>query len=419
MKMKILLIKPPWFSNSNRRAVRYLKSAPLGLGILAALSSSHDVTIIDNDVQEIPYYYNWDLVGITVTTFTAMDAYSIADRFRTMGVKVVLGGVHPSLLPDEALEHADAVVIGEAERQWPLLLSDFPDISPVYEEKEQVDMDRVPLPRRDLFHNRYRIDSIQITRGCNHGCEYCYLRSIPGAKYRRRDPASVEREFAQMSRRFVFIVDDNFFIDRDYVLEISRRISPFKKFWFCQAPLSFGLDVDLVKQCADSGLCLVTFGIDSVIQESLDSSGKSHCRVDECAEAVSNLHAHGIAVSALMVIGFDHDTREVFERTISFLKETNIDSALFFILTPYPGTDLFRRYEKEGRILVRDWSRYNWIRAVFEPEHMTAEELEKNTGLLYQSMFRMRLRNLHRTLPLALRMSMRSPRLPGILAGYY
>ncbi|MCD4779473.1 MAG: radical SAM protein [Candidatus Omnitrophica bacterium] len=416
--MRILFIKPSWFRNSIYADCVFTKVPPLNFGILAALSGSHDVKIADEDVEDIPFSEQWDLVAISVATMTAVESYQIAGRFRTMRVKVVLGGVHISLLQSEALQHADSLVIGEAERVWPALLSDFPKLKSTYYDPEPVDMDTVPIPRRDLFYQKYRAAPLQITRGCIHSCRYCYLQKVPWKKYRMRDPKLVAEEVAKISKKYLFVVDDNMYIDRAYVMKVASHLAPLKKFWWSQAPVSIGEDLEMLDALRESGMFGVSLGIDTVIKKSYQSVSKKSLEIEKLRQVVHNFHKRGIGVVVLLVLGFDNDHKDVFKYSIDVMKEINMDAGVFSVLTPFPGTDFYQELEQQGRILTKDWSRYDSLRTVFQPKNMTAQELEDGVHKLFKEMTKMRLRNFYQTIPHVIRFIMRSPQLAFYLKDY-
>lgn len=414
--MRILLIRP--VSKTFYENCRLSRLPPLNLAILAALSKGHHVRIADEDVEEIIFSSEWDLVGITVATNSAIEAYGIADRFRALGVKVVLGGVHATLVPEEASLHADAIVIGEAERSWPRILSDFPNLGKIYIETKPIELDKLPLPRRDLFHPSYISAPLQITRGCVHACEYCYLQHVPWKQYRKRPPESVVEEVAQIKNRFMFIIDDNFFVEKNYVMEIADKIRPFRKLWIAQVPLSLGMDNEMLKHLALSGLSGVALGIDSAIEESLRSVSKFQNYLKDAKTAVRNFHNYGITVSAIFIFGFEGEKKDVFARTMEMIRQVRLDWATFVMLTPFPGTKLFHQLEKEGRIITKDWRNYNLSRVVFKPSGMSIEEIEEGTKNLTKAMRRHVITHAYRYFPLALRLCRRSPRLARYMLDY-
>lgn len=416
--MKILLIKPAWFREGAYECCRLSRVPPLNLGILAALSIGHDVRIADADVEVIPFSSEWELVGITVATSTAIEAYRIADRFRSLGVKVVLGGVHVNFVLEEASCHADAVVMGEAERLWPKVLMDFPRLKKVYVETEPVPVDAIPVPRRDLFHPSYVTAPLQITRGCVHTCRYCYLQDVPWKQYRKRSPGLVAQEIAQIKNRFIFVVDDNLFVDRAYVTNIAELMRPFRKQWIVQAPLSLGKDEKLLAQLSSAGLSGVALGIDSASEESLKGVSKTQNYLKDAKEAVRNFHRYGIAVSGFFLYGFESDDKNVFAESIEMIRRINLDWATFFVLTPYPGTRFFNQLEKEGKLLTRDWRKYNWLQMVFTPRRMSVKEIEEGIRWAYRRLRQMRLGHFLKTMPFMLRIFLRSPKFALYLKDY-
>lgn len=352
---------------------------PLNLGIIAALSEGHDTKIVDEDVDEIKYSPDWDLVGITAATFTSKQAYEISGNFSQLGVKTILGGVHPSLLPEEALEHCDSVVIGEAEPIWKEVLKDLKNgnLKRTYNGGCLMDLDKIPIPRRDLFPKKYFHDAIQITRGCPNHCFYCYLRSVPWGKFRKRGLDRVYEELAQIENKHVFIVDDNLFVDFDYAKKVFDRIAPLKKRWFIQATTTIISDDELLGKMVKSGCYAVAIGFQSVSQDSLDCASIGQNRVSRYKEIVRKLHKFGIMVDGFFMFGFDADDTTIFSNTGEMIKEMDLDDAICYIMTPYPGTELFEKLDRENRIWNRDWSRYSWYNCNFQPQKMSAEELVK------------------------------------------
>ncbi|MFW6134327.1 MAG: B12-binding domain-containing radical SAM protein, partial [Elusimicrobiota bacterium] len=254
--MKILLIKPKWFVDGDAYKFKYLNRVPpLALGIIAALSNGHEVKILDEDIENIEYSSHWDLVGITTVTFTAKRVYKISKKFRKIGVKTVLGGPHPSILPEEGLKHADSVVIGEAEPVWHKVLNDLEknDLKKIYNGNYLKNIDEVPVPRRDLFSKNYIHNAVQFTRGCPNNCFFCYLQSVPSKKYRKRSPQKIYEEIKQIKNKYLFMVDDNLFVDNDYVKKVMRIIAPLKKKWFIQAPTTVTDDEEMLDLITEAG----------------------------------------------------------------------------------------------------------------------------------------------------------------------
>ncbi len=415
--MNILFIKPAWFRQGPFQNCVNVRTGPLSLALLAALSEGHFVKIIDGDIEPIVVSDKWDLVAISTATSSANEAYAISDQFRAIGVPVILGGVHPSMMPQEALSHADSVVIGEAEPIWQAILNDFPNFSKIYRSETLTDIENLPLPRRDLFHPSYKAAAIQATRGCINNCQYCYLQNVPWKEYRKRSVESFEREISQIKEKYLFFADDNLFIDKAYTLEIARTIMPYKKYWSCQAPIDIGEDDSFIKELAKTGLSGVMLGVDSIQKETLDSASKKYMP-QRLHETVQSFHRYGVGVGAMLVFGFDCEDESVFDKTLQFLDDAKFDSAGFFALTPFPGTHLFDAFEKEGRIITKDWSQYNLMNTVFMPKQMSPEVLTYNVRRMYKEFIRRKIRRIHKHIPFYCKMIIRSPQLAWDLRSY-
>jgi radical SAM superfamily enzyme YgiQ (UPF0313 family) len=388
--MKILLIKPKWFIKGGvYKVLDNVRFTPLHLGIIAALSEGHDITVIDNDWDEIPYHVKYDLVGISVTTFTSQQAYGIADAFRKSGSKVVLGGVHPTLLPEECLRHADAVVVGEVEYVWKGLLKDVQDgtLKRIYQSDRIVDMNDVPFPNRELLNERSWVACVQATRGCPNICKYCYLPNVPWSAYRKRDIGLVYEEIKSLKQKTVFFVDDNLFADQEYAMALFDKIAPLKKDWSIQAPTTIADNEQLLKKMADSGCFNVQIGFQTVNQKSLEWADIRQNSIEKYKGIISKLHKHKILVTGFFMYGFDTDEKDIFDRTVEAIKKIDIDHVHLYILTLYPGTRLYEQFKSEGRLFTdKDRSHYGWSNAMFKPKNMTAEELERGVQGSYEQL---------------------------------
>jgi len=388
--MRILLVKPPWFVHSGHyRFLETVRFTPLSLGILAALSDGHEVRIVDGDWDPIPTAERFDLVGITATTFTSERAYGLAKQFRQNGARVVLGGVHPTLLPDECLPNVDAAVVGEAEYIWRDILRDAEkgSLQKLYAAPRPTDMDDVPFPRRDLLSEPSWFACVQATRGCPNACRYCYLPSVPWRAFRTRSVELVSEEVRRLKQKLVFFVDDNLFADRDYALRLFGAITAHKKTWSIQAPTSIGKDDALLDAMAESGCFNVQIGFQSVNASSLEWASISHNRVEEYQALVERLHARGILVTGFFIFGFDTDDASTFDRTVDLIQRIRLDEAHLYVLTPYPGTSLYAQFQSEGRLLPgKARTQFGWSHAVFQPKQMTPEELEHGVQRMYDQL---------------------------------
>ena len=388
--MRILLVKPRWYVKDGvYRFLTQVSFDPLHLGILAALSDGHEVKIVDHDWEEMPREESFDLVGLTATTFSSRRAFELADAFRRKGAKVVIGGVHACLMPQECLQHADAVVIGEAEYVWPQLLRDAAAgaLKPTYQQDRPTDMDDVPMPRRDLFRRNRLVGMIQATRGCNRTCKFCYLPSVPWHQHRRRSPDKVYEEMKAMKQRVVFFVDDNLFVDEDYAIALCEKIKPLKKAWSVQAPTTITRNARLLKAMQESGCFFVQVGFQTVHPDSLQRAGVVQNRIEHYQEVVRRFHEHGILVQGFFIFGFDSEDQRIFKTAENHIKQMGIEDALLYILTPYPGTPIYDQLKADGRLLLDDRDKYGWANAVFRPAKMTAQELEQGVQQTYESLF--------------------------------
>ena len=379
--MKVHLIAPSRKGNSGSSGASI--APPLGLVVLAGISPPEvEVSLVDENVEPIDFEQHADLAGITVTTQTATRAYEIADALRARGVKVALGGLHPSARPDEAGQHADAVVVGEAEDVWGQLLADLQAgrLQPIYRGDGRPQLAGLPAPRRDIFQRkRYLLpDSIYTARGCPFGCSFCSVTSFFGGTFRWRPLDEVLAEIDGLEgRRMVFFVDDNIVGHAGRARELFRALIPYKLDWIGQASTTIARDETLLSLAAASGCVGLFVGIESLSPASLRSVGKRHNVVEEYEEAIRRIHAHGIGIIGSFIFGLDHDTEDVFELTVRFAQRTRLEGAQFGILTPYPGTPLEASLEREGRILSRDWAEYREDRVVFAPRLMSADRLKE------------------------------------------
>jgi radical SAM superfamily enzyme YgiQ (UPF0313 family) len=358
----------------------------LGLGILAALTPPEDEVVYTDDVVR-PFdverdVKDVDLVGISVDSKTARRSYDIADAYRRRGVKVVLGGIHPTALPEEGLEHADSVVVSEAEALWPRVLSDFKRgaLAPIYR-GPLPDLGGKPPARRDLFTSKKYIPFkvVQTMRGCPYPCEFCSVSTANGTTMRFRPADEVLAELRSLGKLIMF-GDDNVMIHRKYSEDLFRRMAPLGKHWIGQCSLAAVKRIENVKLMAESGCKALFIGFESIDEKTVRFTGKRQNRPSQYREILEMLHEHGISTWGSFVFGFDTDDSEVFERTAEFGIEMQLTMALYAILTPYPGTRLYKRLASEGRLTDARW----WLRRdhdagspYFLPKQMSREALRE------------------------------------------
>ena len=385
--MRILLIKPS-ISKSilGRYRLNDAPMEPLSLAILAALvPAGHEVTLIDERIQPVPSGATFDLVGITTDTWSASRAYELADGFRRQGSRVVLGGIHASLLPEEAGGHADAVLIGDAEEAWPELIADFGrgQLEPFYRGTQNCPQRDGLVPRRDLLGGKdyLPISLVQSSRGCTFNCHFCSVSRFFNRRLHHRPVDEVVREIERLERRTVLFVDDNLTLDRNRAKELIRAIKPLKIRWASQAGIDMTEDEELLELMAESGCVGHLIGFESVTEDSLRWLNKSRNLrgFDRYQSVLSRLRKHGLLTWASFIIGNDHDTRETIRETVQFATESRFTLAFFHLLMPYPGTELYDRLSGEGRLLYegRWWThpRFTYNSAAFLPRHMRPEEL--------------------------------------------
>jgi radical SAM superfamily enzyme YgiQ (UPF0313 family) len=350
--------------------------------MVAALTPPEvEVSLTDENVRAIDFQKDTDLVGITALTVTAQRAYDIADAFRARGVKVILGGIHPSFLPEEAGQHADSVVIGEAEGIWVKLLEDFKAnrLQRVYSQQERPSLLGLPAPRRDLFDNgAYFVShTLQTTRGCPYCCAFCSVTSFFGRSYRCRSVEEVLKEIETFKeRKFIAFVDDNIVGNPRFAKELFRALVPYKMKWVAQASVTIAGDEELLRLAAASGCVDLLIGFESLSPANLAAVGKRINVVDEYENIIRKVHSHGIAIHGFFIFGLDEDNEDVFKRTVRFAQKMRLETAQFDFLTPYPGTALRESLDKAGRIITKDWSRYGY-EALFEPKLMSREVLQR------------------------------------------
>jgi radical SAM superfamily enzyme YgiQ (UPF0313 family) len=351
---------------------------PLAMGILAARAAGWDVAFYDEKAEALPRHDAPDLVALSVETFTARRAYSIADEYRGRGVRVVMGGYHPTFLPDEALQHADAVVAGDAEGAWEEVLAGKNGIVRGDHERPLADY---RIDRSIYDGKKYApIELVQFGRGCRFACDFCSIHSFYGASLRVRPLDGLLREIdALPPNRLLFFVDDNLFGRRSELLALLQALTPLKRRWFCQISIDVARDEALLDRVAAAGCAGVLIGFESLEAASLAQMNKAWNAVSgPYADVVRALHRRGIAIYGTFVLGYDADTPDTIARTLDFALESHLEIANFNPLTPMPGSALYDRLLREGRLLKPRWwldDDYRYGDAVFAPRGMSAEQL--------------------------------------------
>lgn len=365
---------------------------PLGLMTVAALTPErHNVTIVDEAAEAADLSIEPDLIGLTAMTAAAPRAYDLAEEYRARGVPVVMGGMHASALPQEALEHVDAVVVGEAEGQWQQLLEDFEagEMRRLYDSDEFPPASSIPPARRDLIDTRqYTAKHVmQATRGCPFACSFCTVSTFFGRTLRTRPIDDVIAEASQIKGTPVTLIDDNIMGHPEYARELFTRWADVGKPFWSQASTTMLQTPELITEAAEAGCKALFVGFESISQAQLAKVGKRFNVIEKYDELIKRLHDAGIAVVGSFMFGLDGDDEDVFERTVEFAERAKIDVGQFSILTPLPGTSLYRDLEDAGRIIDRDWSRYNGSQVTFEPIGMSVEMLQHGFQRIYERFY--------------------------------
>jgi radical SAM superfamily enzyme YgiQ (UPF0313 family) len=395
--MKIQLLSPAGEIHRNTTGIfkTALRYAPLTLTTLAALVPEEleaDITIQDEGVQPLDLDCEADLVGITAITGTALRAYQIADTLRAKGRTVVLGGVHPTLLPEEAARHADALVLGYGEQSWPQLLRDFArgDLRPRYHTPTGRSLAGVPIARRDLLQkkNYVTVNSIEATRGCPHKCDFCVVPTAWSNTYAHRPVEEVIRELRTFEGRKAIFIDLSPVEDVHYAKALYRAMIPLRFRWVGLSTTRIAEDEELLRLAARSGCIGLLIGFESISQDTLDQTHKHFHAAPQYGEVIRKLHDHGIAIQGCFVFGFDNDDESVFERTAEFVDRTKIDLPRYAVATPFPNTGLYRRLETEGRLLHKNWALYDVEHVVHQPKQMTPERLQEGLEWTWRQSYR-------------------------------
>lgn len=376
--MKLTLIRPNLADYRSSDAM-----PPLALGILAARSTGFDVSFYDEKAEALPENDQPDLVGLSVETFTAHRAYTVADRYRARGVRVVMGGYHPSFLPDEALAHADAVVVGDAEGVWERVLDDFRAgrLRGQYSGGNRQSLADYRLDRSIYRGKRYApVELVQYGRGCRFACDFCSIHAFYGTQLRVRPLPGLVAEIEGLPPgRLIFFVDDNLFGVKADLLALLDALKPLRRRWMCQISIDVAREEALLDRLAEAGCAFVLIGFESLNSANLKQMRKPWNKVSGSYERVVRaLHNRKIGIYGTFVFGYDADTQATIDRTLDFALESRLEIANFNALTPTPGSGLYQRLLSEGRMLSPQWwldPKYRYGDAIFEPRGMRADDL--------------------------------------------
>ena len=366
----------------SKRYFSYLLAVPT---LVSLTPPEHEIRVFDENIEEIDYDWHADLAGISVRTMFAKRAYSIAESFRQRGVKTVLGGIHPSMCTEEALQYSDAVVVGEAEDVWNVLLQDAQNggLKRIYRADKKADLTVSPVPvRQPLSMDRYFSDIVQTTKGCPFHCEFCSVYAFDGRMIRNKTIDQVIKEIRDINgssagykKKSIFFADDNIIANRKFARELFTALKPYNLNWSCQASINISREDELLRLMKESGCGAILVGLESISKKNLSRMDKGVNQRHDYIEAIKKIQSYGILVHGSFILGYDFDSESSFDELTGFIDETRLLMPLINILTPFPGTKLFKRLEEEGRIIHKDWSRYDAKNVVFFPSLLTPEEL--------------------------------------------
>ncbi len=395
--MRILLIMPDAHMHKLRLGslVWSFREAPLTLTTLAAIDLKvRDVeyVLVDESVERVPLDAEVDLVGISTITGCAQRAYALADHYRARGIPTILGGIHVTLMPEEAARHADAIVLGMAESVWPRVVNDVRRgcLQPRYcGSFPQGDLlENVPAPRRELQHGRYMMpNTIQASRGCRRHCEFCVVPHI-WPRFFKRPVADVIRDVRLVQGRYFAFNDVSLLEDREYARELLSALIPLHKQWGGLCTTDIERDTELMDLLTRSGCRYLLIGFESLSTMGLRDIRKGFNHVDRYRQIVMALHEHNISVQACFVFGLDSDDQTVFASTVDWINQLQIDIPRYSLYTAFPGTPLFQQLEDQGRILSHNWEDYDTMHVVVRPLGMTPEQLYDGFRWAYRETFR-------------------------------
>ena len=347
------------------------------------------IDVIDENSQRVNYDNDkYDIVMLSFETSSSLTAYRHCDEFRKRGSYIVCGGYHATALPDEVLEHCDTVICGPAEKSIPEFIGDFKNGLPkrIYRNYDVCPED-FTVPARDKITQRkkLKIPGIVADRGCSNCCKYCSMRTM--WKSCPRPVEKVIDEIKELNTKMLIFYDPNFFGDREYAIKLMRELKKLKVLWVSNATADFGYDHELMQLAYESGCRGVLIGLESLSSKSLTGVGKHFRETDKYKEIIENIHSHGMAVNGCFVLGFDGDTEEELLALPQRVDDLGLDLCRFAILTPYPGTKLYEEYDKSGRIITKEWSRYTQHNAVFQPVNMPPERLDEIYRIVWKEAY--------------------------------
>ncbi len=391
--MKILLISPKSTVRPMDSAWKTHMAPPLSLLVLAAVTpEEHDIQLDDENVEKLSFNEDVDLVGITVKVDTVYRAREISMFYQKKGIPVVWGGIHPTMWPGQCEQLADSVVIGEAEEIWPELVKDAEggNLKKTYKCIGVVDPAKIPIPRWELTRgkNYFFTNTLRIGRGCPWRCEFCYNSSKNiAAGYRMKPIENVIKEIESLHTNHVMFIDDNFIGNVPYAKRLLNRFKTMGLTWHAAVSADIGRHDDILDMMAETGCKSLFIGFETLNPANIKQSMKMQNKTIEYDETIRKIHTRGMMVNASLVFGLDNDDTSVFPKTLDWLVRNKVETMTAHILTPYPGTQLYNRLVKEGRIIDSDLTHYNTAHVVFKPKLMSPDMLAKGYFKMYEQFY--------------------------------
>ncbi len=393
--MKLTIIQPAIGKKSDDEYVRTWQMEPIAPALIAALTPKDtEIRFFDDRVEKIDFDEKTDLVSMPVETFTAKRAYQISAEFRKRNIPVVLGGIHPTMLPEEAADYCDSVVVGEAESIWKNVIEDFKKgrLQKFYHGGKS--MFEGVIPDRSIFRGKYYlpIALVETGRGCVFSCDFCSIYAIHNKTHRRRNVNDIVAELKGLKQKTVFLVDDNITANAVAAKELFRAIRPLKIKWVSQATINIAYDDELMREMRDSGCIALLIGFESLNKENLKLMNKSwNIGIETYRKNLRKIREYGFCLYAAFIFGYDYDNEKIFNETLEFTIQEKFFIAAFNYIMPFPNTPLYKRFEKEGRLRYNKWwldRNYYFGDVAFIPKSMSSEKLQDMVHAIRKKFYR-------------------------------